>query len=70
MVLECTVSDSGGQLAKTYVDRGSPSAHVVLSYPGGGVNWTASCTDVDWNYGGGLGGISMTPTVTFILVKR
>lgn len=68
--LECLVSDAGGTLAKTYINRASPSAHVVLDYPGGGVTWTVSMSDVSSTFGGGLGSMSVTPTVSFLLVKR
>ncbi|QOR55716.1 MAG: hypothetical protein YHS30scaffold667_12 [Phage 65_10] len=70
IVLECVVSDSGGQLAKTYIQRASPSAHLTLTYPGGSASWTVSVTDDYHGYGGGLGSISVTPQLTFILVKK
>lgn len=69
ITLECTVSDAGGQLAKTYIERSSPSAHLLLTYPGGGTNWTVSMSDVSHSIAG-LGGISVTPRVNFILVKK
>lgn len=70
IVLECVVSNSGGQLAKVYIERGSPSAHVILTYPGGSASWTASVSDVSHSFGGGLGSIGVVPKVSFILVKK
>lgn len=68
--LECLVSDGGGALARTYINRASPSSHVILDYPGGSVAWTVSMSDVSRTAGGGLGSYSVTPQVSFLLVKR
>lgn len=70
IVLECTVSNAGGQLAKAYINREAPSTHVVLTYPGGSASWTASVTDVRSTFGGGLGSMGVTPKVTFVLIKK
>lgn len=70
ITLECIVSNSGGELARTYIERASQSAHLLLDYPGGSVSWTATMSDVSHTFGGGLGSIGVTPKVTFILVKK
>lgn len=70
ITVECIVSNSGGEIAKTYINRSSPSSHLLLDYPGGSVSWTASMSDVSHTYGGGLGSVGVTPKVTFILVKK
>jgi hypothetical protein len=70
ITMECIVSNSGGELARTYIERASPSAHLLLNYPGGSVSWTAAMSDVSHSFGGGLGSIGVTPKVTFILIKK
>lgn len=70
MTVECVVSNAGGELAKAYLNRSSPSAHVLLDYPGGSESWTVTMSNVSQTYGGGLGNISVVPKVSFILVKK
>ena len=68
--LECLVNNGSGVVAKAYINRSSPSSHVVLDYPGGGAVWSVSMSDVSSTFGGGLGSMSVTPQVSFLLVKR
>lgn len=68
--LECLVDNGSGVVAKAYINRSSPSSHVVLDYPGAGAVWTVSMSDVSSTFGGGLGSIAVAPRVSFLLVKR
>ena len=69
IVLECTVTDGGGVIGKTYVRAAVPSAQIALAYPGGSVAWTVSMTVVKWSIGG-LGSVGVIPRAYFILIKK
>lgn len=71
VVLKCVAKDASGTvIGQVFVSRGSPSAHLILSYPGGSANWTVEVTDMTHSFGGGIGTVSATVQVTFILIKK
>lgn len=70
VVLMCRVLDAtSAEVGKTYIRSSDPSAHLLLTYPGGNASWTLEMSDV-YHSIGGLGGVwANSPRATCILIK-
>lgn len=69
-VIKCTVTDASSNVSTSYLTMTSPTATLVLDYPGGSVAWTVAMAHVSHSIGG-TGSLSCDkPTITCILVKR
>jgi len=68
--VKCRVLDAGGaQIGLTYISSASPSAHILLAYPGGNAAWTMEMSDV-YHRVGGIGSVSAADAkATCILIK-
>ena len=70
IVVRCTVTDSSGNVATTYIQFSNSTAMLTLDYPGGNAAWTVAMAHVSHSYGG-LGVTSCSkPTITCVLVKK
>ena len=68
IVIECTVSNTSGTLARTYIDFKNPSAVVVFAYAGGGSALTMAMTVSSYAVGG-LGSVTCSnPTIAVFLM--
>lgn len=69
-VVECTVTDASSNVYRTFLTMDSPSATLVLDYPGGSVSWNVAMAHYSHAIGG-VGSLSCdVPTITCILVKK
>lgn len=69
-VVKCTVTDASSNVFTTFLAMESPTATLVLDYPGSSASWTVAMAHYSHAIGG-VGSISCDdPTITCILVKK